>query len=90
MGEHRVRIQGRNRRAARWQRWKGRLVFGAALGLLVAGGVGYLGWNLGWTAVAEGDPAPAFVLPDQQGRQVALADYLGRKAVVLVFYMIYG
>ena len=90
MSEHRVKIQGRNRRPARRQRWKRRLVVGAVLGLFVAGGVGYLGWSLGWTAAAEGDPAPPFVLPDHQGRQVALADYLGRRPVVLVFYMTYG
>jgi cytochrome oxidase Cu insertion factor (SCO1/SenC/PrrC family) len=67
-----------------------RLLVVAVLGLLVAAIVGYLGWNLGWTAAAEGDPAPPFVLPDHQGRQVALADYLGRKPVLLVFYMTYG
>jgi len=74
----------------RRQRRKRRLLMLAALGLLVAAVVGYLGWNLGWTPAAEGDPAPPFVLPDHQGRQVALADYLGRKPVVLVFYMTYG
>ena len=47
-------------------------------------------WKLGWTAVAEGDLAPPFVLPAHDGREVALADYLGRKPVVLVFYMTYG
>jgi hypothetical protein len=90
MGEHRVKIQGRHRTAARRQRWKRRLLVGAVLAVLVSAGVGYLGWNLGWTAAAEGDPAPSFVLPDHQGRQVALADYLGRKPVLLVFYMTYG
>jgi cytochrome oxidase Cu insertion factor (SCO1/SenC/PrrC family) len=74
----------------RRQRRKWRLLVVAVLGLLVAAIVGYLGWNLGWTAAAEGDQAPTFVLPDHQGRQVALADYLGRKPVLLVFYMTYG
>lgn len=74
----------------RRHRRKRRLLLVAALGLLVAAIVGYLGWNLGWTAAAEGDPAPPFVLPDHQGRQVALADYLRRKPVLLVFYMTYG
>lgn len=73
----------------RHRRKRGLLML-AAVSLLVATILGYLGWNLGWTAAAEGGPAPPFVLPDHQGRQVALADYLGRKPVVLVFYMTYG
>ena len=87
MGKDRAKIRAE---AGRRQRRKRRLLVLATLGLLVAAGVGYLGWNLGQTAAAEGDPAPPFVLPDHQGRQVALADYLGRKPVVLVFYMTYG
>ena len=60
----------------------------AALGLLLVIGVTYLGWNYGWGGAASvGDPAPPFVLQDHQGRQVALADYLGRKPIVLAFYM---
>ena len=85
-----MKVQDRNRRAVGRQRRRRRRLILAAVGLFVAAGVGYLGWNLGWTAAAEGDPAPPFVLPDHQGRQVALADYLGRKPVVLVFYMTYG
>ncbi|MDQ6874360.1 MAG: peroxiredoxin [Actinomycetota bacterium] len=37
-------------------------------------------------AVAVGQPAPDFTLLDQQGQQVSLSDYRGRKHVVLVFY----
>ena len=33
-----------------------------------------------------GDRAPDFVLPDQNGRIVKLADFLGRKSVILAFY----
>jgi peroxiredoxin Q/BCP len=33
----------------------------------------------------EGDVAPAFTAPDQNGRQVSLSDYLGKK-VILYFY----
>jgi len=33
-----------------------------------------------------GEPAPAFTLADAKGRPVTLADYRGRKPVVLVFY----
>lgn len=90
MGEHRVKMHRRHRPAVRRQRWKRRLMIGAVLVGLVSAGVGYLGWNLGWTAAGEGDPAPPFVLPDHRGQQVSLADYLGRQPVVLLFYMTYG
>ena len=33
-----------------------------------------------------GEPAPDFTLPDAAGRPVTLADYRGKKPVVLVFY----
>ncbi|MBD0739652.1 peroxiredoxin [Streptomyces sp. CBMA29] len=35
---------------------------------------------------AVGAPAPDFALPDQHGRTVRLADFRGRKNVVLLFY----
>jgi len=34
-----------------------------------------------------GDKAPAFTLPDQNGKPVKLADYLGKNNVVLAFYV---
>ncbi len=34
-----------------------------------------------------GDKAPAFSLPSTTGKPVALADYIGRKNVVLFFYV---
>ena len=34
-----------------------------------------------------GDRAPDFALPDQSGRIIKLADYRGRKTVVLAFYI---
>ncbi|MBF0673519.1 MAG: thioredoxin-dependent thiol peroxidase [Salinibacterium sp.] len=37
------------------------------------------------TLLAVGDTAPAFTLPDQDGTQVSLADFAGRK-VILYFY----
>ncbi|MBU2613665.1 peroxiredoxin [Patescibacteria group bacterium] len=33
-----------------------------------------------------GDIAPLFVLPDQEGRKIALADFKEKKNVVLIFY----
>lgn len=37
-------------------------------------------------SIAVGDKAPDFQLHDQNGRQVSLADFRGKKAVVLYFY----
>jgi peroxiredoxin Q/BCP len=34
-----------------------------------------------------GDRAPDFSLPDQNGRVVKLADFRGKKSVVLAFYI---
>jgi peroxiredoxin Q/BCP len=36
--------------------------------------------------IAVGDRAPEFTLPDADGRSVSLADFRGKKAVVLFFY----
>ena len=35
-----------------------------------------------------GDKAPDFTLPDQNGNKVSLAQYLGKKNVVLAFYVL--
>jgi peroxiredoxin Q/BCP len=40
----------------------------------------------GQPSVRSGDPAPDFDLPDRNGRTVRLADYRGKKPVVLYFY----
>ncbi len=37
-------------------------------------------------AIAVGQPAPDFVLRDQEQREVKLSDFKGKKNVVLVFY----
>lgn len=37
-------------------------------------------------AVEIGQPAPEFTLPDQFGEQVSLADYRGKKNVLVMFY----
>jgi AhpC/TSA family len=38
------------------------------------------------TVLRIGEPPPDFTLPDASGRPVSLADYRGKKPVVLVFY----
>lgn len=35
-----------------------------------------------------GDKAPDFTLPDQNGKPVRLGDFLGKKNVVLAFYVL--
>ena len=35
-----------------------------------------------------GDIAPDFTLPDQNGKQIKLSDYRGKKNVVLAFYVL--
>ncbi len=35
-----------------------------------------------------GDKAPDFTLPDQNGNKVSLGQYLGKKNVVLAFYVL--
>ncbi len=35
-----------------------------------------------------GDRAPDFELPDQDGRAVRLADYLGKQNVILAFFVL--
>jgi peroxiredoxin Q/BCP len=41
----------------------------------------------GSAALKVGDPAPDFSLPDHHGNIVRLADFRGKKAVVLAFYI---
>ncbi|MEO5927940.1 MAG: peroxiredoxin [Patescibacteria group bacterium] len=36
--------------------------------------------------LAVGDNAPEFTLPDQDGKDVSLSDFKGKKSVVLIFY----
>lgn len=38
-----------------------------------------------WMMIREGEKAPEFTLPDKDGSQVSLSDYLGKK-VVVYFY----
>jgi AhpC/TSA family len=73
-------------RGRRWPAW---IAVGVTGALLLAGG-----WfNFVFArvpgaaaAVRVGAPAPDFTLPDAEGRPVTLAEFRGKKPVVLVFY----
>ena len=39
-------------------------------------------------SLAVGDTAPDFTLPDQNGKVVKLSDFIGKKGVVLAFYVL--
>jgi len=39
-------------------------------------------------ALKVGDKAPDFTMPDQNGNKVKLSDFLGKKNVVLAFYVL--
>lgn len=42
----------------------------------------------GAAALKVGDKAPDFTLPDQNGKKVKLSEFLGKKNVVLAFYVL--
>lgn len=82
---------GAKRRGVRLTRRARRRPWGVGALLVLVAGVSYLAWNYGWSGVAGvGDPAPVFALQASDGQQVSLGDHLGRRPVVLVFYMTYG
>jgi hypothetical protein len=73
-------------RARRWPAW---VALGLSSVLLVAGAwYNFVAARVPDTptALRLGERAPDFSLPDATGRPVSLADYRGRKPVVLVFY----
>ena len=56
------------------------------IALLVGGMLLALGASQG-LALQVGDKAPTFELPSTTGEKVKLDDYLGKKSVVLFFYI---
>jgi cytochrome oxidase Cu insertion factor (SCO1/SenC/PrrC family) len=74
------------RRSRRWTSW---LALGFSTLLLVAGAwFNFVAARVPDTptALRVGERAPDFTLPDASGHPVSLADYRGKKSVVLVFY----
>jgi len=74
---------------ARTRRWPAWVALGATSLLLVAGA--WFNFVVARvpdvpTALRVGERPPDFTLPDAAGRPVTLADYRGKKPVVLVFY----
>ena len=67
----------------RWSRRRRRSV-GLLLALAVLGGA-YSLWAGGW--LSSPGLAPPFTLSAHTGEQVSLSDYVGKRDVVLVFYM---
>jgi peroxiredoxin len=55
------------------------------MAMLVAGGSLGAAWA---GPLKVGDRAPDFALPDQNGKVVKLSDFLGKKNVVLAFYVL--
>ena len=55
------------------------LCFGMLLGLSLAGGAAH--------AIDVGQKAPEFALPSSTGKEIKLADFAGKKPVVLFFYI---
>src|SRR5437660_12147222 len=74
---------------ARVRRWPAWLALGLSSLLLVAGA--WFNFVVAQvpvtpTALRVGEQPPDFTLPDAAGRPVSLADFRGKKPVVLVFY----
>ncbi len=74
---------------ARTRRWPAWLALGLSSLLLVAGAwFNFVGARVPDTptVMRVGERPPDFTLPDASGRPVSLADFRGKKPVVLVFY----
>jgi cytochrome oxidase Cu insertion factor (SCO1/SenC/PrrC family) len=74
---------------ARSRRWPAGLALGLCALLLIGGAwFNFVGARVPDTptTLRLGDRPPDFTLPDASGRPVSLADYRGRKPVLIVFY----
>jgi AhpC/TSA family len=71
------------------RRWYGWVTLAVAMALLILGS--YTNFVMARIPDAPvvlrlGEPAPEFTLTDAAGRRMSLADYRGKKPVILVFY----
>ena len=74
---------------ARYRRWPAWLALGLSSALLVAGAwFNFVAARVPDTptVLRVGERPPDFTLPDAAGRRVSLADFRGKKPVVMVFY----
>jgi peroxiredoxin Q/BCP len=62
----------------------GLLTFCASLGLVLVAAAAVLGQPAG--DLKPGDPAPAFTLPGSDGKTYSLADFKGKRSVVLAWF----
>ena len=67
---------------------KRRRIRWTVIGMLLAavGGGGYYAWSVR-NAPLEGSPALGFTLAADSGRDISLVDFIGKKPVILLFYM---
>jgi cytochrome oxidase Cu insertion factor (SCO1/SenC/PrrC family) len=57
------------------------------LAIILLGSIFLMPRLAGAAKLKIGDRAPAFALPDQQGKLVRLEDFRGKRSVVLAFYL---
>lgn len=88
MGKQKVKGRKREKRNAQRKRRRRRWTLSLLLAAAVAGG--YILWVNGPGASRPpvlADTAPSFTLAADNGSDISLAEYIGKKPVILLFYM---
>jgi len=86
MGKQKAGAKGRPGAEGAGRRWSRRRRRSVGLLLTVAAlGGALILWAGGW--LSSPGLAPPFTLPAHTGEQISLTDYIGKRDVVLVFYM---
>ena len=79
-------VRGRRRRIGVGWQWGAWALLAAALAIGVVVGILDYGPRLfPGVPIAQGEKAPVFTLENSAGARVSVADYFGRKAVLLIF-----